>query len=80
MSERNPYLKTCDGTDPELIQYVDGEGVPTADPELAAAVGPCECGSQFDERYHELPWPHLYKQLAAPTRVVNDLPDMFGRF
>lgn len=73
-------MRTCDGSDPELIQYTDGYGEPVADPELAVAVGWCGCGSQFDERYHEFTWPHHYKQPARVEQVISDIPDLFGMF
>ena len=53
-------LRICDGEDPELIMYRDLDGRPTSDPEFGVISEPCSCGMLFDEKYHDLVWPHFY--------------------
>lgn len=71
-------FRHCDGQDPELIKMRDIDMIPTDEPEFAVSEEPCACGARFEDKFHDLVWPHGYKEPPTPVRVVTDIPDLYG--
>lgn len=71
-------MRTCDGTDAELIMYLQIDGQPADDPEFAVESISCDCGSRFDDDKNDLVWPHRFIAPVRPSRLTVDLPDIAG--